>query len=203
MINDPSNHQYADQGLYDPRFEHDACGVGLICHIKGQKSHDIIRDGMKILENLTHRGACGCNETTGDGAGILMQMPHEFLRSCCQVQDIRLPAKEHYGCGLVFLPRDAELRKHLMDRFEFVVREEGQRLIGCRKVPVDSDALGELARSQEPVIEQIFIGRGPHVTDSAHFERKLFIIRKVMENFARKADHGNAAYFHAVSPAGL
>ena len=148
-------------GLYDPRFEHDACGIGLICHIKGRKSHDIIRDGLKILENLTHRGACGCDETTGDGAGILMQMPHEFLRTCCHELDIRLPAEDHYGCGLVFLPRVADQRQQLMNRFEAVVREEGQIFLGWRKVPVDSTALGNLARNQEPVIYQIFIGRSP------------------------------------------
>ena len=199
MMTDLSSQSHLNNGLYDPRFEHDACGIGLVCHIKGQKSHGIIRDGLQILENLTHRGACGCDETTGDGAGIIMQMPHEFLAFCCQVQDIRLPPREHYGCGLVFLPQEAELRNRLMDRFETVIHEEGQLFIGWRNVPVHSEALGILARSQEPVIKQIFIGRGPDISDSTDFERKLYIIRKVMENFARKADHGEAVFFHVPS----
>ena len=199
MMTDRSDHRHTDMGLYDPRFEHDACGIGLICHIKGRKSHDIIRNGLQILENLTHRGACGCDETTGDGAGILMQMPHEFLRSCCQDLDIRLPDEGNYACGLVFLPRNADQRQHLIRRFETVVREEGQVFLGWRKVPVASAALGTLARSQEPVIYQIFVGRGPDILDTPHFERKLFIIRKVMEGFARQVNPGHGTLFHVPS----
>ncbi len=199
MMTDPKNPCHAARGLYDPRFEHDACGVGLICHIKGDKSHAIISDGLKILENLTHRGACGCDETTGDGAGILMQMPHEFLRICSQELDIRLPAEGHYGCGLVFLPYETGQRQRLMNRFEAVVREEGQIFLGWRKVPVDSTALGNLARNREPVIYQVFIGRGPAVADTAHFERKLYIIRKVMESFAQQVNPGQETFFHVPS----
>jgi glutamate synthase domain-containing protein 2/glutamate synthase domain-containing protein 1/glutamate synthase domain-containing protein 3 len=199
MMNDSSADRPAEMGLYDPHFEHDACGVGLVCHIKGLKSHDIIRDGLKILENLTHRGACGCDETTGDGAGILMQIPHEFLRTSCHELDIRLPAEDHYGCGLVFLTRLADQRQQLMNRFEAVVREEGQIFLGWRKVPVDNTALGNLARDQEPMIYQIFIGRNPAIADTAHFERKLFIIRKVMEGYAQQINPGQGTFFHVPS----
>jgi glutamate synthase domain-containing protein 2/glutamate synthase domain-containing protein 1/glutamate synthase domain-containing protein 3 len=199
MVNDTSGIRPVETGLYDPRFEHDACGVGLICHIKGRKSHDMIRDGLRILENLTHRGACGCDETTGDGAGILIQMPHEFLKICCNEQGIRLPAEERYACGLVFLPQDVHQRKPLMRRFEAVIGEEGQVFLGWRRVPVNSAALGLLARNQEPAIFQIFIGRGPQVTDTPGFERKLLIIRKVLENFARQVSPDRIALFHVAS----
>jgi glutamate synthase (NADPH/NADH) large chain len=103
------------RGLYDPRFEHDACGVGMVCHMKGEKSHRIIVDGLQILVNLTHRGACGCDETTGDGAGILMQMPHAFLQKVSAEASIKLPAEKEYACGLVFLPRDQKQRQICMD----------------------------------------------------------------------------------------
>jgi len=187
------------RGLYDPRFEHDACGVGMVCHLKGKKSHRIIADGLKILVNLTHRGACGCDETTGDGAGILMQMPHRFLNKACAAASIRLPAENQYACGLVFLPSDQEQRRIYMDHFEGVVREEGQQFLGWRKVPVESEALGELARQLEPAIYQIFIGRGPDVNQSDHFERKLFVIRKVVERLARDTGLSQASYFHIPS----
>jgi len=199
MINDPLDDRQARRGLYDPRFEHDACGIGLICHIKGRKSHAIIQDGLKILVNLSHRGACGCDETTGDGAGILMQMPHKFLRNGCERIGIGLPKEKHYGCGLVFLPRDDDQRRLCMHRFEEVIRQEDQQFLGWRRMPVDSSALGLLARQREPVIQQIFIGRGPGITDTAHFERKLLVIRKVMERFVRESGLSQASFFHIPS----
>ncbi|MFZ0133676.1 MAG: glutamate synthase large subunit [Desulfobacterales bacterium] len=189
----------ARRGLYDPRFEHDACGIGLICDLKGRKSHAIIRDGLQILANLSHRGACGCDETTGDGAGILLQMPDAFLRSCCAAGGIELPEPGHYGCGLVFLPRDDHQRRQVMQHFEEVIHREGQRFLGWRRLPVDSGALGLLARQREPVIRQVFVGRGPGISDGAHFERKLYIIRKVVENFVRAAGLSQAAFFHVPS----
>jgi glutamate synthase domain-containing protein 2/glutamate synthase domain-containing protein 1/glutamate synthase domain-containing protein 3 len=192
----------AARGLYDPRFEHDACGVGMVCHLKGEKSHRIIADGLKILVNLTHRGACGCDETTGDGAGILMQMPHRFLSKACAAASIRLPDDNQYACGLVFLPPDQKQRRTCMDRFENVVRDEGQQLLGWRKVPVESEALGELARQLEPVIYQIFIGPGPGINEPEHFERKLFVIRKVIEKLVRDAGLSQASYFHIPSLSG-
>jgi len=187
------------RGLYDPRFEHDACGVGMVCHMKGVKSHRIIADGLQILVNLTHRGACGCDETTGDGAGILMQMPHSFLQKVGAEASIKLPAEKKYACGLVFLPCDRKQRQICMDHFETVVREEGQHFLGWRPVPVVSDALGDLARQLEPTIYQIFIERGPGIQDSAHFERKLFVIRKVIEAFVRESELPEASYFHIPS----
>jgi len=187
------------RGLYDPRFEHDACGVGMVCHMKGEKSHRIIADGLQILVNLTHRGACGCDETTGDGAGILMQLPHAFLKKVSAQVSITLPAEKEYASGLVFLPPDQKQRKICMDRFEAVVREERQHFLGWRQVPVATDALGDLARQLEPAIYQIFIGRGPDTVDPAHFERRLFVIRKVIEGFVRASDSPEASYFHIPS----
>ena len=187
------------RGLYDPRFEHDACGVGMVCHMKGEKSHRIIADGLQILVNLTHRGACGCDETTGDGAGILIQMPHAFLKKAAAEASIQLPAEREYACGLVFLPPDQEQRNICMDHFEAVVLEEKQEFLGWRRVPVNSEALGDLARQLEPAVYQIMIGRGPGIRGAAHFERKLFVIRKVIENFVRESQLSGAPYFHVPS----
>jgi len=190
---------FKPRGLYDPGFEHDACGVGMICQMQGEKSHRIIADGLKILINLTHRGACGCDETTGDGAGILMQMPHGFLNKMSVEASIKLPPEREYASGLVFLPPDSRQRQICMDKFEAVVREEKQQFLGWRRVPVVSEALGELARRLEPAICQIFIGRGPGISGTAHFERKLFVIRKVIERFIRESDLSEASYFHIPS----
>ena len=187
------------QSLYDPSFEHDAWGVGMVCHMKGEKSHQIIADGLQILVNLTHRGACGCDETTGDGAGILLQMPHDFLKKVSAEASITLPAEKEYASGLVFLPSDQQQRKICLERFEAIVHEEGQQFLGWRQVPVVSEALGNLARQLEPTIYQIFIGRGPGVGDPAHFERKLFVIRKVIEKFIRESDLPQSSYFHVPS----
>ena len=147
------------QGLYDPCFEHDACGVGMLCHIKGEKSHRIIADGLQILVNLTHRGACGCDETTGDGAGILIQMPHTFLQKVSTQASITLPDEKEYASGLVFLPPDPKQRATCMDRFEAVVGEEAQRFLGWRRVPVASEALGDANRGQSLIVWAISEGR--------------------------------------------
>jgi len=192
-------HGLTERGLYDPRFEHDSCGVGMVCHLKGEQSHRIIADGLKILVNLTHRGACGCDETTGDGAGILMQMPHRFLSKAGNDAGINLPTDHRYGCGLVFLPPNDGQRRTCMDEFEAVIRDENQQLLGWRKVPVTRAALGDLARQLEPVIYQIFIGYGPGITTSDHFERKLFVIRKVVERRVRKLNLPQSASFHMPS----
>ncbi|UCD82470.1 MAG: glutamate synthase large subunit [Desulfobacterales bacterium] len=190
---------FKPRDLYDPRFEHDACGVGMICHMKGEKSHQIIADGLQILVNLTHRGACGCDETTGDGAGILMQMPHVFLKKISAEASINLPPEKEYASGLVFLPPDPDQRHICMARFEAVIREEKQECLGWRRVPVARKALGDLARQLEPAIYQIFIGRGPTISNTAHFERKLFVIRKVVEKFVRESQLSEASYFHIPS----
>ena len=148
------------QGLYDPAQEHDACGVGFVVNMRGEKSHEIVRSGLEILVNLTHRGACGCDPLTGDGAGILTQIPHEFFAAKAAELGITLPAPGDYGVGTVFLPRDEAERRHCEQRFEAIVAEEGQAFLGWRDVPIDNSVLGHTARDVEPVIRQMFIARG-------------------------------------------
>jgi len=182
-------------GLYDPRFEHDACGVGMVCHLTNAPSHQIIEQGLEILRNLSHRGACGCDAHTGDGAGILIQMPHAFLRQVCRGEDIDLPEEGRYASGLVFLPTDRAQRQDCRRRFDTIVAQEGQQPLGWRKVPVRSEALGHLSRHAEPAIFQIFIEQGDDIQDQAHFDRKLYVIRKRIEH----ALHGSGLYFHVPS----
>src|SRR2546425_7295998 len=136
------------QGLYDPRHEHDACGVGFVVDIKGRKSHAIVRQALQVLINLLHRGACGCEPNTGDGAGILLQMPDKFLRRECDRLDIRLPGPQEYGAGLVFLPRDLVQREKIQALIQTIVAEQGQRLLGWRDVPTDDQPLGASARAE-------------------------------------------------------
>ncbi|MEK7386908.1 MAG: glutamate synthase large subunit, partial [candidate division NC10 bacterium] len=169
------------QGLYDPRHEHDACGVGFVVNIKGQKSHAIVRKALQVLMNLLHRGACGCEPNTGDGAGILLQMPDKFLRRECARLSIALPAPTEYGAGCVFLPRDPAQREKVQAVIATIAEEEGQRLLGWREVPTDDRLLGATALSVEPHIMQVFIARGPRAHDHAHFERKLYVVRKRIE----------------------
>src|SRR5438445_410869 len=169
------------QGLYDPRCEHDACGVGFVVDIKGRRSHTIVRQALRVLINLLHRGACGCEANTGDGAGVLLQVPDKFLRRECDRLGIPLPPAREYGCGLVFLPRDAEQRDRVRALLHSIVDEEGQHLLGWRDVPTDDHLLGASALAVEPHITQVFIGRGGAVRDHTHFERKLYVIRKLFE----------------------
>ncbi len=169
------------QGLYDPSTEHDACGLGFVAHMKGQKSHQIIEDALTILGNLTHRGACGCEENTGDGVGILIQKPHTFFQRVCAEINIALPDADSYGSGLVFLPTDAAQSTQCMRVFASVVKEEGQTLLGWRVVPTDDSSLGATAVASEPACKQIFIGKNSAI-DAATFERKLYVIRKRVEN---------------------
>jgi glutamate synthase (ferredoxin) len=176
------------QGLYDPRHEHDACGVGFVVHMKGRKSHDIVVKALTVLKNLLHRGACGCEPNTGDGAGILLQMPDKFLRRECAALGIGLPPLGEYGAGLVFLPRDFIQREKVMTLLQSIVDEEGQRCLGWREVPTDDHLLGASALSAEPHIAQVFIGRGPGLGDHAHFERKLYVIRRRFENAVAAMD---------------
>jgi glutamate synthase domain-containing protein 2/glutamate synthase domain-containing protein 1/glutamate synthase domain-containing protein 3 len=172
----------AAQGLYDPAHEHDACGVGFVVDIKGRKSNAIVRRALQVLINLLHRGACGCEANTGDGAGILLQMPDRFLRKVCGGLGIALPGPKDYGAGFVFLPRDSAQRDTVQELIAGIVAEEGQRLLGWRDVPTDDRLLGASAVSVEPVIRQVFIGRGPGVIDHQHFERKLYVVRKRIEH---------------------
>ncbi len=168
------------EGLYDPENEHDACGVGFVVDIKGRKSHEIVRRGLEILVNLTHRGATGCDPLTGDGAGIITQIPHEFFVAKAEEAGFKLPAPGEYGIGFVFLPHDAEERKFCVELLEKFIAEEGQTLLGWRDVPVDNEHIGWSARDVEPVMKQIFIARGKN-TPADMLEWKLFVIRKRLE----------------------
>jgi glutamate synthase domain-containing protein 2/glutamate synthase domain-containing protein 1/glutamate synthase domain-containing protein 3 len=173
------------QGLYDPQFEHDACGVGFVVNIKGEKSNAIVRQGLTILLNLTHRGARGAEPTTGDGAGILIQMPHAFLNKVSAEAGIRLPAPGEYGVGMVYLSPDAADRRNCEQHFEKIAAEEGQPVLGWRTVPTNDSSLGKTARSAEPVVRQVFVARDPDLSDDMAFERKLYVIRRRAENGIR------------------
>src|SRR5947208_6771197 len=149
------------QGLYDPRLEHDSCGVGFVVDLQGRKSHDLVQKAIRILLNLEHRGACGCEKNTGDGAGILLQTPDAFLRRVAAEARIKLPEAGEYGVGMVFLPTDAQDRAACEGMFEQVVREEGQIPLGWRTVPTYGAMLGNTARQSQPVVRQIFVGHRP------------------------------------------
>lgn len=168
-------------GMYSSQFEKDACGMGFVVNIKGKKSHDIIDDGLRILERLEHRGGAGADKDTGDGAGILVQIPHEFFKRECEVLGINLPAAGEYGVGMVFAHKYESLRNEQKQILEEVVREEGQVVLGWREVPVDGTKVGKEAAAIRPWMIQILIGKGPDVTNNKEFERKLYIIRKLAE----------------------
>jgi glutamate synthase domain-containing protein 2/glutamate synthase domain-containing protein 1/glutamate synthase domain-containing protein 3 len=187
------------QGLYDPRFEHDACGIGFVVHIKGQKSYEIVQQALTVLKNLDHRGACGCEENTGDGAGILLQVPHRFLQQACDGIGIQLPKPGQYGVGMVFLPPDRDQRHVCEKRFEAIVRQEGQEVLGWRSVPTDNLYLGETSRACEPCVRQVFIGRNPTLADALAFERRLYVIRRQAEIAMRYSDDPGGAYFYIPS----
>ena len=187
------------QGLYDPAHEHDACGVGFVVDIKGRRSHAIVSQALEVLKNLLHRGACGCEVNTGDGAGILIQMPHAFLGRECGRLGIRLPGPGHYGAGLVFLPRDPAQAAECERILEGMVRDEGQTVLGWRDVPTDSSAVGPSARAVEPRFRQIFVGRAEGVPDRAAFERKLFVIRKRAEHAVAGTGLAERKFFYVPS----
>jgi glutamate synthase (ferredoxin) len=189
----------AKQGLYDPAYEHDACGVGFVANIKGRKSHTIVNQALQILVNLSHRGACGCEVNTGDGAGILVQMPHDFLVSACRQEKISLPGRREYGVGMVYLPAHKEHRRKCERLFEEIVHNEGQTVLGWRTVPTNSFGLGNWARKNEPVVRQVFIGRDAKLTDDMAFERKLYVIRKLAEKGIRYAGLAGGERFYIPS----
>ncbi|MDE1173293.1 MAG: glutamate synthase large subunit [Parvibaculaceae bacterium] len=170
------------RGLYDPRNERDACGIGFVANIHNRKSHQIIADGLKILENLEHRGAVGADPKAGDGAGILIQLPHAFFSKEAEKLGFTLPEPGHYGVGHIFLPRDAAERARIVELVERVTKEENQIFLGWRDVPVDNSDLGYSVLPTEPFHRHVFIGRGAEVRDQDHFERKLFVIRKRIFN---------------------
>ena len=186
------------QGLYDPANEHDACGVGFVAHIKGEKSHEIVRQGLTILERLHHRGAVGADPRAGDGAGLLMQMPDAFFRA---VVEFELPSEGEYAVGMVFMPQAESARNQAQKIIEEFVASEGQQLLGWRDVPVDNSGLGYSVLPSEPVIRQVFVGCGENCADQNAFERKLFVVRKQIDNRIRKLhlDGGEGFYFSSFS----
>ena len=173
-------------GLYDPRFEHDACGIGFVASLKGIPTHDIVCKGVQILLNLVHRGACGCDPLTGDGAGLLIQIPHQFFQRESEALGFEIPEPGQYGAGLVFLPRDRVAQARCRQVLEDKIIGTGQRLLGWRKVPVNESALGPQARQSAPVIEQVFVGA--EAVTPVVFERKLFVIRKWAERTVRESN---------------
>ncbi len=176
-------------GLYDPALEHDACGVGFVCNVNGVRSHEIVQKGIQVLVNLTHRGASLADPETGDGAGMLIQIPHRFLEAVCARDQIRLPEPEEYGVGMFFLPTDAARRRSCEATIEQIVEEEGQHLLGWRQVPVRPDAIGTLARESMPDVKQVFVLRGAGSQDATVFERKLYVIRKRAEHTISREEH--------------
>lgn len=164
-------------GLYDPSFEHDACGIGFVANIKGSKSHQHIADALTVLENMEHRGACGCESNTGDGAGIMIQIPHEFFFDECIRQGVHLPAYGKYGVGFIFFPKELRLREECRDIFNRSAEKLGLDILCYRKVPVNTTDIGKTALSVEPFMEQVFIACPDHLTNPVDFERKLFVLR--------------------------
>ena len=187
------------QGLYDPAYEHDACGVGFVAHIRGHASHEIVRQGIQVLLNLNHRGACGSEVNTGDGAGILIQMPHRFLEKATAQLGIPLPARGSYGVGMVFLPPDPVERKNCERLFEVIVAEEGQEVLGWRTIPTNNKSLGDTARASEPFMRQVFIRRNPIIAEDMAFERKLFVIRKRAVREIRNSGLKGSHYWYMAS----
>ncbi len=187
------------QGLYDPLFEHDSCGVGFIANIKGVASHQIVDDALTILENLAHRGATGSMDFMGDGAGILVQTPHDFLVRECAALGFDLPGYRYYAAGMLYLPQDERLRENFEQRFARVVEEEDHHILGWRTVPLDMDALGSSDRDDVPFIRQVFIERNPLLRDRMSFERKLYVIRKRAEQAIRYAGLEGSEHFYISS----
>jgi glutamate synthase domain-containing protein 2/glutamate synthase domain-containing protein 1/glutamate synthase domain-containing protein 3 len=187
------------QGLYDPRYEHDACGVGFVAHIKGKRTHTIVEQGLTVLKNLTHRGAVGWDPKLSDGSGLLIQIPDRLLREEMVRQGVKLPPRGQYGVGMVFLPRDPASRQACEYEIERAVKDEGQVVLGWRDVPVDNADLAEPAKKLEPVIRQVFIGRGRGVTVTDALERKLFIIRKTAGHAIQALRLAHAKQFYVPS----
>ena len=182
MVQQPEGRVPERQGLYDPRNEHDACGVGFVADVKGRKSNDIIRQGLQVLANLDHRGAVGADPLVGDGAGCLIQLPDRLFRAWAEGEGVTLPQPGDYGVAMCFLPQDEESREAAVAQFERFVSGERQQLLGWRDVPVDTEGLGKTVLETMPVIRQAIVGKGSHVRDQDAFERKLLAIRKQIQN---------------------
>ena len=186
------------QGLYDPRNEHDACGIGFVASIRGEKSHDIILRGIEVLINLTHRGASGGDPETGDGAGILIQIPHQFFARECATLGFELPGPGEYAVGMVFLPVDMHDRLRCAGILERIMSDEGLTILGWRDTPVNGNAIGRVARSEQPYIEQVFVERPPDMDDDA-FERRLYIVRRRAETEIAASDIEDKGMFYVPS----
>ena len=180
-----SNTVPAQQGLYDPQFEHDACGLGFVVHQLGKKSHSIVEQALTILVNLDHRGACGCEINTGDGAGILMQIPHKFFQKEASRLGFTLPELGQYGVGMIYASPNSQEREASRQLFEKIVAAEGQKVLGWREVPTDNASLGNTAKASEPYMTQVFIQRSADIPDDMAFERKLFVLRKMVHTAIR------------------
>ena len=186
------------QGLFDPSLERDACGVGFIANLKGVKSHRVISDALKMLCNLDHRGAVGADPLAGDGAGVLIQIPHAFLSEECAKLGFKLPEARHYAVGQIFMPQDERLDAHCQSVWARIVAEEGLELLGWRAVPVDNSCLSEMVRATEPVHRQIFIAR-PKGMSEDDFERRLYLVRKIVSNALHNSYRGRDIGHYAVS----
>jgi glutamate synthase domain-containing protein 2/glutamate synthase domain-containing protein 1/glutamate synthase domain-containing protein 3 len=193
-----SNGLPAPQGLYHPAHEHDACGIGFVANINGHKSHDIIQKGLQILLNLTHRGACGCDPETGDGAGVLIQIPHDFFTRVCRGLGFTLPDPGQYGIAMCFLPVEPQQRLICEGIIERVVRAEGLSVLGWRDTPVNVDAIGRHARATQPYIEQLFIRTASGITQD-EFERRLYVVRRRAENEIAALDIREKSFFYIPS----
>ena len=184
------------QGLYDPQFEHDSCGVGFVCNISGEKSYDIVKNGIKVLERLSHRGAVGSDPETGDGAGMLIQIPHKFLQKKCKLININLPEVGSYGTGLVFLPTDEKEKSFCMNIFKKIADEEELEVLGWRDIPVNKLAIGKGAQNTMPFIAQIFIKKNKNLKNQLMFERKLYVVRKQIESAIKNSSIKQKSFFY-------
>jgi glutamate synthase (NADPH/NADH) large chain len=186
-------------GLYHPSFEHDSCGIGFIANIKGSKSHPIISDALTVLENMEHRGACGCENNTGDGAGIMIQMPHEFFFDECLKLGVHLPSYGKYGVGVIFFPKEIRLREECRDIFNRSAEKLGLEVLAYRKVPVNKDDIGYTALTVEPEMEQVFIACPDHISNPDDFERKLFVLRNYASHTIHETVKKDAIGFYIAS----
>jgi len=187
------------QGMYDPAQEHEACGIGMIANIDGTKSHNIVQNAINILCNLEHRGGQSADTSTGDGAGILTQIPHHFFKKQCEKEDIILPRKGEYGIGMVFLPENYEKRMKSKEIFERIIEEEGQKTLGWRPVPLNDSFVGKVASKSKPFIRQVFIGVSDDIQSRMDFERKLYVIRKRIEKEVATVEGQEDVYLCSLS----
>ena len=189
----------SNTGLYHPSYEHDSCGIGFVANIKGSKSHPIISDALTVLENMEHRGACGCENNTGDGAGIMIQMPHEFFFDECLKLGVHLPSYGKYGVGVIFFPKEIRLREECRDIFNRTAEKLGLEVLAYRRVPVNKDDIGYTALTVEPEMEQVFIACPDHISNPDEFERKLFILRNYASHIIYETVKKDAIGFYIAS----